>query len=103
MDKFRQNYRFVEVFWFFGEIPQLERKAWLKKKLDVIFHFLFIYHTLKNSAHSKTIKNAKKLSVSGKNNFRRLSISYKFIFFETLIIFPEPTTKLITGIFDWQK
>ena len=28
---------------------------------------------------------------------------YKFIFFETLIIFLESAIKLITGIFDFQK
>ena len=30
-------------------------------------------------------------------------IPYKLIFFESLIIFLEPTIKLITGIFDLQK
>ena len=30
-------------------------------------------------------------------------IFYKLTFFETLIIFLEPTVKLITGIFDLQK
>ena len=53
--------------------------------------------------HSKTIKKAKKLSVFGENDSRSLPIFYKFIFFETLIIFLESTIKLITGIFDFQK
>ena len=30
-------------------------------------------------------------------------IFYKLIYFESLIIFLEPTIKLITGIFDLQK
>ena len=30
-------------------------------------------------------------------------IFYKLIFFESLIIFPEATTKSVTGIFDLQK
>ena len=33
----------------------------------------------------------------------RLSNFYKLSFFESLIIFLEPTIKLITGIFDFQK
>ena len=54
--------------------------------------------------HSKTIKNAKKLSVFGKNDSCGLSIFfYKLIFPESLIIFLEPTIKLIARIFDLQK
>ena len=41
------------------------------------------------------------LSVFGENDSRRLSKT--FIVFESLIIFLEPTIKLITGIFDLQK
>ena len=54
-------------------------------------------------SHSKTRKNAKKFSAFGKNNSRRLSNFLKSHIFETLIIFLEPTIKLITGIFNLQK
>ena len=53
--------------------------------------------------HSKTIKNAKKLSAFGETIPVVYLIFYKLIFFETLIIFLEPAIKLIAGIFDLQK
>ena len=53
--------------------------------------------------HSKTIKNARKLLVFGKNDPRRLSNFLQTHFLEILIIFLEPTIKLIAGIFDLQK
>ena len=52
---------------------------------------------------TKTIKKPKKLSIFGKNDSRHLSsFLQNHIFFETLIIFIQPTTKLTTGIFDLQ-
>ena len=53
--------------------------------------------------HAETIKNAKKLSLFGENDSRRLSNFYELIFFESLVIFLEPSIKLITGIFDLHK
>ena len=52
--------------------------------------------------HVKTIKTTKKLSIFRKNESRVFDI-LKLVFFETLIIFPEPTIKVITGICDFQK
>ena len=50
------------------------------------------------------MKNAKKLSVYGENDSRRLSnFLQALMFFESLLIFLEPTIKLIIGIFDLQK
>ena len=53
--------------------------------------------------HSKTIKNAKKLSVFDKKDSRRLSNFLQTRSFETLVIFLEPPIKLITDIFHLQK
>ena len=53
--------------------------------------------------HSKTIKNAKKLSVFGKNDSRCLSNFLQTHIFWNWIIFLELTIKLFTGIFDFQK
>ena len=53
-------------------------------------------------SHSKT-KNVKKLSVFGENDSRCLSKFMQSHIFESLIIFLEPTIKLITEIFDLQK
>ena len=52
--------------------------------------------------HVKTIKTTKKLSIFRKNESRLFDI-LKLVFFETLIIFPEPTIKVITGICDFQN
>ena len=54
-------------------------------------------------SHSKTIKNAKKLSVFVKATLVVYLIFYKLGFFESLIIFLERLIKLITGIFDLQN
>ena len=45
----------------------------------------------------------KKLSVFGGSGSRRLPNFLQTHIFESLITFPEPTIKLITGIFDLQK
>ena len=72
---------------FVGEIQQLLRKRQQKNHQDkfcITFHFLstifyyYSYHLLtivllKALSHSKTIKNAKKLSVFDENGFRCLS------------------------------
>ena len=50
--------------------------------------------------HSKTMKNAKNLKTCRylvKTTIAAYLIFYKLIFFESLIIFLEPTMKLITG------
>ena len=50
------------------------------------------------------MKNAKKLSLFGENDFRCLSnFLFKLVFFESLIIILESRIKLITEIFDFQK
>ena len=75
-------------------------------KFCIIYHFLFIYCTFQNSALFKHNKSAKKLSVFGENDSRRVSNflqTHVFWNFETLIIFLEPAIKLMTGIFDLQK
>ena len=43
------------------------------------------------------------MSIFGENDSCRLSNFLKLIFFEGLIIFVEPTIKLVTGITDLQK
>ena len=48
----------------------------------------------------KTLRNCRYLV---KTTLAIYLIFYKLIFFESLIIFLEPTIKLITGIFDLQK
>ena len=50
--------------------------------------------------HVKTIKTTKKLSIFRKNESRLFDF-LKLVFFETLIIFLEPTIKFITGICDF--
>ena len=47
--------------------------------------------------HPKTIKNAMKLLGFGKSNLAVYLILNKHIFFGSLIIFLEATTKLVTG------
>ena len=71
----------------------------IRTYLCVTYHFLFIYCTFQNSA---PIKNNKKRSeiVSIWWKCAIYLIFYKLIFFGSLIIFLEPTIKLITGIFD---
>ena len=60
---------------------------------------LVIKQTFENST---PLRNNKK-TLFNENNCSVCLIRPKLIFFETLIIFLEPTLKLITGMFDLQK
>ena len=54
-------------------------------------------------SHSKTIKTLRNYRYLVKTTLVVYLIFYSVVFFETFIIFLETTTKVITGIFDFQK
>ena len=67
--------KIVGLLKFVGEIQQLVWERSQKNNQNVILQYILfpIFHcTSRNSSHSKTIKNAKKLSVFGKNDSRSL-------------------------------
>ena len=85
------------------EIQQVVRKRSQKIHYDVIcitFHFLFIHCPFQNSA---SFKNNSKTKTKKKTALVVYLIFYKLKFFESFIMFLEPTIKLITGIYDLQN
>ena len=82
-------------------------KTFTEKKLERNFAWHFTSYLsiafFKILPHSKTIKNANKLSVFDENDSRCLSNFLQTHIFETLIILLKPTTKLIARIYDLQK
>ena len=73
-DNFRQNCRFFEIFW---QNTTASTKTFTEKKLGHTFALHFTSYLSialsKILPHSKTIENAKKLLVFGKNDSRCLS------------------------------
>ena len=111
---FRQQFSKNRQFWLrlsiflktVGEIQQLVRKRSLKIYYDVILHYISLpicplhFPKFCPIQKQKTLRSCWYLV---KTNLIVYLIIYKFIFFETLIIFLESTIKLIKGIFDFQK
>ena len=103
-DNFALNCRFFEIC---RQNTTASMETFTEKQLghNSVLHIISYVSIVLSKVlpHSKTIKNAKKLSYLVKTTLAVYLIFSKLIFFETLIMFLEPTIKLITGIFDLQK